>query len=689
MKINNALSYLSLFTLCLVTHETYAQAIPQKTVTLEKLADEIFPVQDLDLNYEELYENLAQILANPLDLNRATPDELRALFILSEKQLEQFIRYREEEGPFLSVYELQVIAEFTPELIERLMPFVKVIDSSAQLNKSLLYRILHEENNYFIYRHERTLEEKRGYREDVDSSQHYAGSPDKIYARFRIMHTGDFSLGFTAEKDAGERFNLKPSNNRFGADYISFHAQVLHKGRIKNLIVGDYQAQFGQGLLLGGGFGMGKGSESITTIRRSNLGFLPYASLNEFGFFRGAAVTTTITKNLSLNSFISNLNRDGNVSADGPQDISSLSSFSLTGFHRTPKENLTRKNIREMNYGGVLNYKTKSLDAGAMIHQTNFDFPLSRTPTPYNQFSFQGNRNTNAGVFLNYTLNNFTFFSEGAQTFQHGNAFIIGALGSLSTQFDMSFLYRKFDKDFYSFYSNAVSESVLPQNESGMYWGWKYTVSKKYSLSGYVDLFRFPWLRYRGYAPSDGNEWMLRFNYQPSKTIALFFQMREESKIRNSGTPTNLYEAGNGVKRNYWINCDYQAGNFSLKTRAQFSTYELNHNATTGFALIQDVNFDLKRFSLSTRYALFDCDDYDNRQYVYERDVWLAYSFPAYIGTGLRNYVMIQYKLTSKIDIWLRWAHTRYTDRDVIGSGSETIDGNTKNDLKFQGRIKL
>jgi hypothetical protein len=656
---------------------------------LEKLADEIFPVQDLDLNYEELYENLAQILANPIDLNRATPEELRSLFILNEKQLYEFIRYREEQGPFLTVYELQAIPEFTQELINRLVPFVTVVDPSVQLNKSLINRILHEENNYLIYRHERTLEEKQGYRTNTDSAMRYAGSPDKIYTRFRVMHTADFSLGFTVEKDAGESFNFKPSKNQFGADYISFHAQALNKGRIKNLILGDYQAQFGQGLLLGGGFGMGKGSESITTIRRSNLGFIPYASLNEFGFFRGAAVTTSITKNILLSSFASNLKRDGNTNQQIQDDLSSLSSFSTTGFHRTPNENLNRKNINEMNYGGVLNYKTKAFDAGVIFHRTDLSLPLYRSPTLYNQFSFQGDHNTNAGVFLNYTANNFTFFSEGAKTIGHGNAFVVGALSSLSTQFDLSLLYRKFDKDFYSFYSNAVSESVLPQNESGMYWGWKYTISKKYSFSGYTDLFKFPWLRYRGYAPSTGSEWMLRFNYQPSKTVSLFLQVREESKIRNTSTETNLYQAENGTKRNYWINCDYQSGNLSFKTRAQFSTYMLNHRQTSGFALIQDVNLDLNKFSFSTRYALFDCEDYDNRQYVYERDVWLAYSFPAYNGKGIRNYVMIQYKLTSKIDIWLRWAHTRYTDRDSIGSGGETIDGDTKNDLKFQARIKL
>ena len=87
--------------------------------------------------------------------------------------------------------------------------------------------------------------------------------------------------------------------------------------------------------------------------------------------------------------------------------------------------------------------------------------------------------------------------------------------------------------------------------------------------------------------------------------------------------------------------------------------------------------------------ALFDTDNYDNRLYVYERDVWLAYSFPAYSGVGLRNYALVQYKLSQKMDVWFRWSHVRYTDRTEIGSGGEALSGNTGNDVKFQVRMRF
>ena len=170
----------------------------------------------------------------------------------------------------------------------------------------------------------------------------------------------------------------------------------------------------------------------------------------------------------------------------------------------------------------------------------------------------------------------------------------------------------------------------------------------------------------------------------------MFLQIREESKTRNISNDTNLYIQANGIKRIYWINCDYSAPPYlTFKTRAQFSTYQLNGVTTRGFALAQDVTVSAGRWSISFRHALFDTDDYDNRIYFYERDVWLAYSFPAYFGVGVRNYVLVQYKLTRKIDIWLRWSHTRYINRTEIGSEGETIVGNTANDIKFQARLSF
>ncbi|HNV30703.1 MAG TPA: hypothetical protein PKJ83_16275, partial [Cyclobacteriaceae bacterium] len=120
-----------------------------------------------------------------------------------------------------------------------------------------------------------------------------------------------------------------------------------------------------------------------------------------------------------------------------------------------------------------------------------------------------------------------------------------------------------------------------------------------------------------------------------------------------------------------------------------FNTYEVGTSTTHGMVVLQDVTLSFRKFTFSGRYALIDTDDYDNRLYVYEKDVWLAFTFPAYYGVGIKNYLLFQYAVSKKIDVWLRWGYERYTDRETIGSGGETIAGNTQNDLRFQTRIRF
>ena len=665
----------------------YAQDYPRREVNLEVLADEIFGFQDQDLNYQELYENMALLLANKINLNTASTEELRFLNLLSEQQVQGLVAYRTEHGALLSVYELQAVPGFDPGTINKIISFVKVGEAEAG---NLFNRILAEENNYLIVRYDRTLQTKRGFKDTGTSESRFKGDDGDLYMRFRTSKPGDFSLGITLEKDAGEQIRWNTANKQYGFDFVSAHAQIMNKGKLKNLIIGDYQTQFGQGLLLGGSFGYGKGSEAVMTVRRSNLGFLPYTSANETGYKRGAAATYELFKNVYLSGFYSNALRDASVSTDTLEN-SFITSFQATGLHRSENELAGRHKIREQNYGGVLNLRKGGLDAGVIFNTLAYAVPLYRAPQPYNQFVFQGTTLSNLGVFANYTFHNFTFFSEAARTLNNGYGLTAGILGSITTRLDIALHVRNYQRNFYSLYANAFSENSAPQNESGIYWGWKYRWNKKFSASGYADLFRFPWLRYRSYTLSDGYEWLLRFNYQPSRNVLIFLQAREESKVRNTtNTQTNLYETAQGIKRNYWINFDYPVSeHIKMKTRAQFSTFHFNGATTKGMALLQDISIGLGKLSLVGRYAIFDTDDYDNRQYVYERDVWLAYSLPAYAGTGIRNYLMAEYTVSKKFTVWIRYAHTRYTDRDEIGSGADTITGKQKNDFRIQTRIKL
>ena len=89
-------------------------------------------------------------------------------------------------------------------------------------------------------------------------------------------------------------------------------------------------------------------------------------------------------------------------------------------------------------------------------------------------------------------------------------------------------------------------------------------------------------------------------------------------------------------------------------------------------------------------FYLFQTDSYNAKVYAYENDVPGAYSIPAYYYRGSRFYLMLDYNITRKIEIWLRYSQTYYNNQNVISAGGLTeIDGNTKSEIKAQIRFKF
>jgi len=678
-----------------------AQNNPIEEIDLQQFIEETFTFQDDDINYDELYEALLLYYNNPLNLNEASKDELSSLLVLSASQVNSLIEYRDHNGPFLSIYELQVVPKLDLSTIYKLIPFITVEESGLNVSpKPLLNRIFNERNNYLLLRYERTLEKKRGFTtpevEDGENSpSRYLGSQGKHYARFRVSHRNDFSIGFTAEKDAGEEYTWDPQTHRYGADYYSFHFQLENKGKLKKILIGDYQLQFGQGLLAGSGFSVGKGAETITTVRRSNLGIRPYTSVLETGFFRGVTATYQISKNIEFTPFYSRLRQDAILRTDTTETFDDfISSIQSSGFHRTESQIESKNQIVEQTFGGNFLFQDadQNLQVGLTAIGNNFDTPIIRSDQLYNRFEFRGTNNYNIGVFGSYYWQNITLFGEMARSKSGGIGAVGGAIISLTPKLETSILIRNYDKDFHSFYGSAFGESATRNiNEKGWYWGLKYSPSRKYFFTAYFDQFTFPWVKFGINAPSSGYEYLLRANYKPKRSTLLYFQFRQQSKYDNPSNQDSAIQFPlEGIKRNYLANLDLKVNNnLSLKSRVQFSDYQFNGTSTSGFAIMQDIYLIFWKIKLSSRFAIFETDDFENRQYAYERDVLYAFSIPAYFGVGTRQYVLLQYGITRKIDLYARYARTHYRDRDEISSGLETIEGDRKTDLKFQIRIKF
>lgn len=668
------------------------QDYPRKELNVRNFMQDIVGNPDLGIN-EDLAESLYQNYLNPIDLNRITRDEMASLSILSQKQLNSFFQYRTLAGTFLSIYELQSIPDLDLATIYKLLPFVIVKPNGLSL--TVLNDALEGDKHYLLLRYGQILETKKGFTPPTSSSKvRYEGTSPKVYARYKWFSTKDFSIGCTLEKDEGEQSLT---------DFVSFHVQVKNKGAWKNIILGDYQLQFGQGLVSSAGFYMGKGAETVLTVRRSNLGGKPYSSAMEMNFFRGGMATYQLG-NVEITGFYSGLNRDANMVRDSLGNSLFATSLQTAGLHRTPSESSDRKALFEQNKGANLSYISSKGDLrlGLTVLQTSFNQELIKSDKPYNFHEFSGKENTLAGINYSYDYQNINFFGEVARSQSGGIGLVSGMLASFKKGTDMSLLYRNYEPNFHSFYANAFSENARNINETGYYLGVRHWLNRKWQLSSYVDYFYFPWYRYLvDKQTTKGFDYLTRLLYQPNKKMQAFLQIRQENKEENTKLTENYIDSkgkpktreitivSNRIKRIMIANIDYKPSKvWSFQTRASFSTFQFEGQPlTNGFAVAQDASLDLGNLSLTGRFALFNTDDYDNRQYFYEQDVLSAFSFPAYYQHGIRHYLMLQYKLSKNVDAWIRWARTDLFGEASFGSGLDEILSPHRSEVKVQLRI--
>ncbi|MVM29782.1 helix-hairpin-helix domain-containing protein [Spirosoma sp. HMF4905] len=663
---------------------------------ISRYLQDLFPVQAEDIDYQSVYDALAQLYANPLDLNSASRDELETTYLLTERQLSSLATYRAEFGDLLSIYELQAVPDFDLPTIRRLLPFVTVAGTPG-----LFGTLPTPTDNYLIVRYERVLEQQKGFSEATPDKKgnlpsRYLGNAGQYYARYRYSRPRAFSIGLTLEKDPGEQIDWQPSTRHYGADYISFHAQIQNRGRWRNIILGDYQLQIGQGLVLSAGFVLGKSAETVQTIRRPSLGARPYTSLTEYGYFRGGTATYALHRTLDITLFAARNHRDANTAVDSSGLGIIATSLQTSGLHRTQSELDDQGSLLETNLGvHLLYHNRRQFQLGLTFLRTSFNKFFQKRDLPYNQYEFTGQQNLVVGLHGGYIWHNWNLFAEvahssGSATNSGGLGAVSGVLASLTKKLDMAIVLRHYDRNFHSFYSNGFSEGSRTINESGAYLGLKYTVYRKLTLGAFVDYFNFPWLKYLVDKPSDGFDYLLQARYTPNRQTAFYAVYHEEHKQKNL-TIGKAKDVVGTTRWSYALNADYKLTRIlSLRSRAQWGGFIYSgQSASRGFALIQDATLDYRRLSLSGRVALFGTDDYDSRQYVYERDVLYAFSFPAYFNRGIRHYLLAQYSLNRHLDVWVRWARTDLTNQNTVGSDLDQIDAPHKTEVKVQVRWRF
>ncbi len=639
-----------------------------------------------DYDFSELEERLIFFKKHPINLNHTNAEELKSLLFLSPLQIGNLFSHLKENGKLIDLLELQSITGFDVKTIELLMPFV-TLKQSDLVDKINYRNISNLGDNDLLLRTGRVVEQQKGFK-DLPGSR-YLGSQERFLLRYKYNYSNRISASLIFEKDAGEKFLKGYKQLLF--DYQSAHIGIYQLGRFKKIILGDYSLQFGQGLTLWSGFSFGK-SPDVASIAKKDVGLKAYTSTNEYSFLRGIATTVNLKKYIDFTPFASIRNLDASLSLNVNAE-KVLATANETGLHRTASELENKNSVSQKILGGVVQYQRNNLSIGGFFYHVAYTHPYITGTQPYRSFNFIGKELYNAGLHYNYTYKNVYFFGEGAKSLKSGWAYLNGALISLSSKVSTVLLYRNYQKDYHNFFNQATAEASEAFNEKGWYVGLNITPKKAWNISFYADYFKFPWLKFRIDAPSNGYEMLGQLTYTPTKTFKAFLRYKSELKQQNTELEVPINYLDNVKKESYRGDVRWQLNKlWSFQNRIEISQFKKGATkAEFGYLIYQDIDYSPNLFKLSgnVRIAYFNTPSYNSRIYAYEDDVLYNFSFGMYSGKGFRNYINLKYKVIKHLDIWARGAIFLYNGVETVGTGLDEINGHIKTDVKLQIRYQF
>ncbi len=659
------------------SQETDSQKIIEAIIEsrLENLDEET----DVSLVIEDL-EDLAE---NPLNINSTTGSELSRLYILNEIQITKLLKYVEEFGPVYSIYELNTIDGFTPDLLNKISLFIWF--GPAKTEKESFKETLKYGRHQLLVRALGTTQKAKGYIQKEDGTTAYEGNPARFYSRYQFEAREKISAGITAEKDPGEAF-FKGSN-KHGFDFYSAHVSMKVNKFIPNVTVGDFIVRAGQGLVMWQGYTTGK-SVYTMDIAKTAQGIRPYTSVDENLFFRGASSTFKLG-NFDMSLFYSNKNDDANRATSIDKQFH-FTSLQTSGYHRTNSETEDEKSVQHQNIGGVANYSFRNLKLGMTFLYEQFEIPFVRNNQLYNLFRFSGKENYTGGINYLYNKGKYQLFGEGAISKSGGKAFLQGAIAHLNDQISFSALLRHFDKNYHALWANTFAEGGNINNESGLYFGTKILPVKYLTLSAYTDFYRSEWINFTTAAPSVGHDIFVQANAIFSNRFEFYVRYKNEEKEKKFVLDERQINGPEKVQKARFHIQYKPLDILTFKTRFEYAYYKGLEN-DKGYLVFQDIQFSPLKIPvhISTRIAWFNTGSYNSRIYAYENDLLYTFSIPAYYGKGFRTYFNVKYRISNKLDFWFKIANTSWNDREIISSGNNEIKGSNKTELKIQLRLKI
>lgn len=634
------------------------ESVLETLLSDEELSGEA--LEELAVMYESLHEM-------PLNINTATREELSALPFLTDRQIEDIHAYIYLHGPMLTLGELQLTGSLDYNTRQLLRQFVYAGDVPMKREKLSLEELLRYGRSELVTQLNIPLYTRDGFR--YHSADELKRFPNRAYMGSRLSHSLRYSFswhnrirfGFSADKDAGEPFF---GRNRAGYDFMSAYLYIRDMGVLKEFAVGNFKARFGQGLLMGGGFGLGK-SMALTSMSRQQQGLRPHSSTTEYGYLRGAGAAigwghTTFTL-LAASTPV-----DATLKGD-----TVISSFKEDGYHRTESEWSKKDNVTLNTLAANVRYNFRGFGIGATMLAEKLSLPYKGA----DRF---------LGGSADITLNRSRYaFTAEVSVLNSKPALIALQTFRLRDGWTLNTAFRHYSPGYQALHSNAMAD-VSVCNETGLLTGFSHS-GRNLKVSGYADLFMHPEPRYGASDRSNGLDLRMEADWKVGRRDALFATARFKAKQKDCKYTGQLEYCLTGRYRLRWThNCRSGA---EIRTQLFYVRYDfIAEPISNGYALTQSYSRSLlkERLEFNLTLAAFHTDSYDSRVSVYESGLRYAYNFMSLYGRGGRVAATVRYRIGQGMQLNLKAGGTYYTDRDEIGSGQQRIAACHKEDITVQ-----
>lgn len=634
---------------------------------------------DAEQKEEQLTEFLwlkEQLLAHPIDLNKADESTLLQTGLLQPLEIAGLLAHRQKFGTLIAWYELQAIPGFTPERIKAIAPYCFVTPGHQQ--GSLRYSLKSAKHRVLV-RSQRILEPQQGYdpaRKETGQS-HYGGSPQALLFQYR-QSGSRHSMALTASRDPGE----------LGIDRIGGHFMSKSNGRLERLVLGDYQLQLGQGLVVNTGFTPGR-SAGIAGSYQAGSGLQGASGNQPYGIHRGIAARYRLHSNWHILPWLFRMRWSGTVETAFEDGLAGVTSIQISNRFRTPTELARRYNLGVEGGGFQLSYNRShwSLHWQTQYFQTSL--PLLPRAQLYQRFNVMGDRFIHSSLSHRWRKGKWQQFGEVALFQAKTPAMVQHLMLSASSKLHLQWSYRYYPAAYHSLFGNSISAGSNLTNEKGLLWQVSYEHNRKNQFDYYIDHYQHPWLRYRVNAPAQAIDQRLQWSHQPNRNSRLWVRLRHSVRERNLGegpfiAPVPYEQWRWSAQWSQQIDEQWQ-----LQLRADRNSFVQNGPTETSFALAYRLKWQHGPWRISWQQVQFDAANFDNRFYISEPDVLYAQGMGMLSGQGLRTVLLLQYRYKRGLDFWLRYSSSRFSDRSSVGSGLEASDGNRRSEIKLQAQYRF